>query len=144
MILTSKMLLKIAEGKKRGKNLCCVKAFSTVLTSCVCQLRLLLLQEAHGDGLMGHFGVKKLRMCCPLTSIDLGCTMMLSATSRVAQRVTKLSPDLTHMVFICLFLFLVYLGRIFLWTPFWACLEQRGGVIAFLWLSIVSQRWHIL
>jgi hypothetical protein len=32
-------------------------------------IRLLFLQEAHGTGLMGHFGVKKkLRMCWSLTS----------------------------------------------------------------------------
>jgi hypothetical protein len=38
LIWTSKMLLKIAEREERGKKLCCVKAFSTVLTSCVLQL----------------------------------------------------------------------------------------------------------
>jgi hypothetical protein len=39
-----------------------VKAFSTVLTSCVpaSSVCLLLLQEAHGGSLMGHFGVKKI------------------------------------------------------------------------------------
>jgi hypothetical protein len=31
-------------------------------------VRLLFLQEAHGGGLTGHFGVKKLRMCWLLTS----------------------------------------------------------------------------
>jgi hypothetical protein len=41
-------------------------------------------------------------------------------------------------------LFLVHLGRIFLWILFWDCLGQRGGVIVFLSLSIVFQRWHIL
>jgi hypothetical protein len=30
--------LKIAEREERGKNLCCVKAFSTMLTSYVFQL----------------------------------------------------------------------------------------------------------
>jgi hypothetical protein len=70
-------------------------------------------------------------MCYPLTSTGLVCTVMLSAMSRAAPHATKLSPNLTHMVFICLFMFLVHLGRIFLWTLFWAFLEQRGGVIAF-------------
>jgi hypothetical protein len=62
LIWTSKMLLKIVEREQRGKNFCCVKAFSTALTSCVFQLApfVLLLQEAHGGGLMGHFDVKKM------------------------------------------------------------------------------------
>jgi hypothetical protein len=38
LIWTSKMLLKIVEREERGKNFYCVKAFSTVLTSCVFQL----------------------------------------------------------------------------------------------------------
>jgi hypothetical protein len=81
-------------------------------------VHLLLLQEAHGGGLMGHFCVKRWRTCWPLTSFGHGCGMMWSATSRVAPHATKLSLDLIHMVFICLFLFLVHLGRIFLWTLF--------------------------
>jgi hypothetical protein len=32
LIRTSKMLLKIVEKGDRGKNICCVKAFSTMLT----------------------------------------------------------------------------------------------------------------
>ena len=56
------MLLKLAERDERGKkfllhegllyraNKLCVPASS---------VHLLLLQEAHGGGLMGHFGVKK-------------------------------------------------------------------------------------
>jgi hypothetical protein len=32
------MLLQIAEREEHGKNLCCVKTFSIVLTSCVFQL----------------------------------------------------------------------------------------------------------
>jgi hypothetical protein len=40
---------------------------------------------------------------------------------------TKLSLDLTHMVFTCLFLLLVCLGRIFLWILSSDCLEQIGG-----------------
>jgi hypothetical protein len=65
-------------------------------------------------------------MSYPLTSFGLRCAVMLSSTSLVAIGVTKLNPDLTHMVFICLFLFLVHLRRIFLWTSFGACLEQRA------------------
>jgi hypothetical protein len=90
-------------------------------------VRLLLLQEAHGGVLMGHFGVKKTE---DVLSAHFYWPQMHHDVERYvsrAPRATKLSPDLTHMVFICLFLFLVHLGRIFLWTLFWACLEQIGG-----------------
>jgi hypothetical protein len=33
-------------------------------------IRILFLQETHGGGLMGHFGVKKQRMYWPLTSFS--------------------------------------------------------------------------
>ena len=33
-----------------------------------CSVRLLLLQEAHAGGLMGHFGAKKLKVCSLITS----------------------------------------------------------------------------
>src|SRR5436190_12955084 len=69
---------------------------------------------------------------------------MLSATSHGATLATKLSHDLILTVFICLFLFLVHLGRIFRWILFWDCLGLRGGEIAFLWLLIVFLKWHIL
>src|SRR5438045_8006243 len=59
LIWTSKMLLKIVERGARGRNLCYVMAFFTVLTIPASSVRLLRLQEAHGGGLMGHFGVKK-------------------------------------------------------------------------------------
>jgi hypothetical protein len=41
--------------------MCCRTVFRTVLTSCVLasSVRLLFLQEAHGGGLIRHFGVKK-------------------------------------------------------------------------------------
>jgi hypothetical protein len=61
-----------------------------------------------------------------------------------ARLATKLSLNLTHMVFICLFLFLMCLARIFLWTLSWDCLEQRGGGISFLWLSIIFLKWFTL
>jgi hypothetical protein len=68
---------------------------------------------------------------------------MWSATCHSALLATKLSLNLTHIVFTCLFLFLVCLGRIFLWTLSYDCLKQRGGGIVFLWLSIVSLKWLI-
>src|SRR5436190_21206145 len=69
---------------------------------------------------------------------------MLSATSHGAPRAIKLSLNLIHMVFICLFLFLVRLGRIFRCILFWDCLGLRGGEIVFLWLLIIFLKWHIL
>src|SRR5437762_14166673 len=65
---------------------------------------------------------------------------MLSATSHDATLATKLSHDLILTVFICLFLFLVRLGRIFRWILFWDCLGLRGGEIAFLWLLIIFSK----
>jgi hypothetical protein len=41
-------------------------------------------------------------------------------------------------------MFLVCLGRIFLWTLSYDCLEQRGGGISFLWLSIIFLKWLTL
>jgi hypothetical protein len=76
-------------------------------------VQLMLLQEAHGGGLMGHFVSRRQRTCCPLTFFCHGCGMMWSAMWHDALHVTKLSLSLTHMVFIYLFLFLVHLGRIF-------------------------------
>jgi hypothetical protein len=71
---------------------------------------LLLLQEAHGGGLMGHFGR---RMYLMHTSFGHACGEMLKDSRHVALLVKKLSLALIHMVYICIFLFLVFLGRIF-------------------------------
>jgi hypothetical protein len=54
--------MRIVERGERGINMCYRTVFCTVLTSCVLasSVRLLFLQEAHGGGLMGYFGVKKI------------------------------------------------------------------------------------
>jgi preprotein translocase subunit SecG len=76
-------------------------------------VHLLLLQEAHGGGLMGHFGVKKtedvLDACFfwPCMRRDVERFMARCTTCQ------KVSLALIHMVYICLFLFQVFLGRIF-------------------------------
>jgi hypothetical protein len=44
--------MRIVERGEHGINMCCRMVF--------CSVRLLFLQEAHGGGLMGHFGVKKI------------------------------------------------------------------------------------
>ena len=81
-------------------------------------IHLFLLQEAHGGGLMGHFGVKK-------TEDVLATHFFWPKTRRDVERlllaalhVKKLSHDSILMVYICLCLYLVFLGRIYLWTLF--------------------------
>ena len=78
-------------------------------------VRLLLLQEVHGGGLMVHFGVKKTE--------DVLATHFFWPKMRryvecfvAALHVKKLSHDSILMVYICLCLYLVFLGRIYLWT----------------------------
>lgn len=75
----------VSDGLLFRANKLCVPASS---------VRLLLLQEAHGGGLMGHFGVKK------------------------TEDVLSSHFILTHMVYTCLYLFLVLLGRISRWILF--------------------------
>jgi hypothetical protein len=59
--------MRIVERGERVINMCCRTVFCTVLTSCVFQLVpfAFFLQEAHGGGLMGHFGVKKIEDVLP-------------------------------------------------------------------------------
>jgi hypothetical protein len=77
----------LQDGLLYRANKLCVPASS---------VRLLFLQEAHGGGLMGHFGVKKIE--------DVLAAHFFW-------------PKMRHdMVFICLFQLLVCLGRIFLCT----------------------------
>src|SRR3954466_5015228 len=56
------------------------------------------------------------------TSFGHVCVEMLRDLWHAALRVKKLSLALIHMVYICLFLFLVFRWRIFLWTLFWDCI----------------------
>jgi hypothetical protein len=65
-------------------------------------VHLLFLQEAHGGGLMGHFGLKKTK---DVLAAHLFWPKMRCNVERYLSRCTT-----------CLFLFLVCLGRIFLWT----------------------------
>jgi hypothetical protein len=54
--------MRIVEREERGINMCCRTVFCNVLISCVFHLVsfAFFLQEAHGGGLMGYFGVKKI------------------------------------------------------------------------------------
>src|SRR6266508_6558362 len=47
------------------------------------------------------------------------------------------------MVCICLFLFLVLLGKIFLWILCWDCQGLGRDIIVCSWLLIDFLRWHI-
>src|SRR3954466_10921414 len=78
------------------------------------------------------------------TSFGHVCVEMLRALWHAALLVKKLSLTLIHMVYICLFLYLVFLGRIFLWTLFWDCHVHRRGGTVFLLLWIGFLRWHTL
>jgi hypothetical protein len=71
-------------------------------------IRLLFLQETYGGGLMGHFGVKKTE---DVLTAHLFWSKIRCDVERYVSRCTTY-----NMVFICLFLFLVCLERIFLWT----------------------------
>src|SRR3954462_3462451 len=69
---------------------------------------------------------------------------MLSVLLLAALHVKKLSHDSILMVYICLCLYLVFLGRIYLWTLFQVYLEQRREGIAYLLSWIDSRKCHTL
>ena len=78
----------------------------------------LLLQEVHGGGLMGHFGVKKMEDGLATHFFWPKMRRDVEALLLAALHVKKLSHDSILMVYICLCLYLVFLGRIYLWTLF--------------------------
>src|SRR3989337_4212294 len=69
---------------------------------------------------------------------------MLSVLLLAALHVKNISHDSILMVNICLCLYLVFHGRIYLWTLFWVYLKQRRGGIAYLLLWIDSRKWQTL
>src|SRR6266536_2903006 len=69
---------------------------------------------------------------------------MLSVCLLASLHVKKLSPDSILMIYICLCLYLVFHGRIYLWILFEDYLEQRRGGIAYLLSWIDFQKWHTL
>ena len=81
-------------------------------------VRLLLLQEAHGGGLMGHFGVKKTEDVLATHFFWPKMRRDVERFVAAALHVKKLSHDSILMVYICLCMYLVFLGRIYLWTLF--------------------------
>jgi hypothetical protein len=113
------MLMRIVEKGEYGINMCYMMVFCTVLTSfmfplvpftfCFCRKH---MELAWWDILEW----KKLRMCWLITSFGQRCGVTLSTTCYGALLATKLGLDVTHMAFRYLLMFLVYLGRIFIWT----------------------------
>ena len=73
-------------------------------------LRLLLLQEAHGGGLMGHFGRDKTFATLSKNYFWPNMFRASPATPSIALHVAKLSQKLNPMVFTCPFPFLINLG----------------------------------
>jgi hypothetical protein len=96
---------KLYDGVLYHANKLCVPANS------VC---LLFLQEVHGGGLMGHFGVKKTK---DVLAAHFFCPKMRHDVEHYVSRCTtcnKAKSQLNPHSQICLFLFLVCLRRIFL------------------------------
>jgi hypothetical protein len=99
-------------------------------------VRLLLLHEAYGGGLMGYFGVKKTEN---VLSTHFYWPWMHRDVERYVSRCTTCNKAKSQLN-----PYGLYMPPPVSMDFFWACVEQRGGVITFLWLSIVSPRWHIL
>ena len=77
------------------------------------------MYEAHGGGLMGHFGVRKtlevLHEHCfwPKMKRDVDRELVLDALP-----IGRPNLESYHMDYTLLYLYLVYLGSIFLWILF--------------------------
>jgi hypothetical protein len=83
-------------------------------------VRLMLLQEAHGGGLMGHFGVKKME---DVLAAHFFWPQLRRDVERYVARCTTCNKAKSQL------------------NPHG--LGLRGGEIVFLWLSIVSPKWRI-
>lgn len=107
-------------------------------------LRLLLLQEAHGGGLMGHFGRDK---TFATLSKNYFWPKMFRDVSRFTNRCStcrKAKSHLNPMVYICHFLFHINHGKILAWM---LCLDYLGlkmARIPYLLLWTDSLKWLIL
>jgi hypothetical protein len=78
-------------------------------------VRLLLLQDAHGGGLMGHFGAKKTLDILADHFFWHKCEEPRTGSLLAALHVKRLSHAYIHMVCIYPSLFQMFLGKIFQW-----------------------------
>ena len=92
-------------------------------------LRLLLLQESHGGGLMGHFGRDKTFATLSKNYFwpKMFRTSIVSPTD--ALHVAKLSPKLNLMASICLYQFNTNHGKTLAWTLYLVFLGLEMGKI---------------
>jgi hypothetical protein len=106
-------------------------------------IRLMLLQEAHGGGLMGHFGVKKTEEV--LTTHFFLSQLRRDVERYVARRTTynKAKSRLnTHGLYLPLPIPSAPWEDISMDFVLGLPKTKRGGIV-FLWLLIVPPKWHI-
>jgi hypothetical protein len=110
------MLIRIVEMKECGINVLRDGLLYRANKLCVpaSSIRILFLQKTHGGSLMEYFEVKK---TVDVLAAHFFWPKMRRDVERYVSRCTiynKAKSRLIHMIFICLFLFLVCLRRIFL------------------------------
>ena len=79
----------------------------------------------------------------PRTTFGPRCSATSHASPTDALHVAKLSLKLNPMVFTCLFLFLINLGKTLAWILYLVCLELKMERIPCLLLWTDFLRWHI-
>lgn len=92
------------------------------------------MSTAHGEGLMGHFGITKTLEVVLEHFFWPDMRRDVERIVLIALHVDKISLKLCDMVCILPCQSLVNLGLIFLWTSFWVYLGQREVKILFLLL----------
>ena len=79
----------------------------------------------------------------PRTTFGPRCSATYHASPTVALHAAKLSLKLNPMIFTCLFLFLINLGKTLAWILYLVCLERKTARIPSLLLWTDFLRWHI-
>ena len=82
-------------------------------------------------------------LCSPRTIFGPRCSATSHASPPNALPVAKLSLKLNPMVSICLFLFLINLGKTLAWILYLVCLELKMERIPYLLLWTDFLKWHI-
>ena len=106
-------------------------------------LRLLLLQEYHGGGLMGHFGRDKTFATLSKNYFGQRCFATSTVSPTDALHVAKLSLKINLMAFTCHFQFHINHRKILAWIFCLVCLELEMSRILFLLLWTDSPKWLI-